>query len=123
MVHTETRPREAISFVRTGQRPSGDVNPSLFKTTDFICILKGDEVENEVGNRKEWARMGKLILKSKSCCPLASDLTRGTPFTPGLLQPYSSIFTKNHFIGRTVCREMRAGVCTWQSYIMYLMSK
>lgn len=97
MVHTETRPREAISFVRTGQRPSGDVNPSLFKTTHFICILKGDEVENEVGNRKEWARMGKLILKSKSCCPLASDLTRGTPFTPGLLQPYSSIFTKKHF--------------------------
>lgn len=53
MVHIETRPREDISFVRMGQRPSGDVNPSLFQTTHFICILKGDEVENEIGNRKK----------------------------------------------------------------------
>lgn len=56
MVHIETRPRQAISFVRhhrMGQKPSGDVNPSLFKTTHFICILKGEEVENETENGKK----------------------------------------------------------------------
>lgn len=53
MVHVETRPRQAISFVRhhrMGQKPSGDVNPSLFKTTHFVCILQGEEVENETEN-------------------------------------------------------------------------
>lgn len=56
MVHIETRPRQSISFVRhrwMGQRPNGDVNPGLFQTTHFICILKGGEVENETGNGKK----------------------------------------------------------------------
>lgn len=53
MVHAETRRREAISFVRMGQGPRRDVNPSLCKTIHFIHILKGDEVENELGNRKK----------------------------------------------------------------------
>lgn len=41
--------------------------------------------------------MGKLILKSKSCYPLASDLTRETLFTTFLLQPIPAFLTKNHF--------------------------
>lgn len=53
MVHIETRPREVISSVRMGQRPSGEVNPSLFETTHFICILEGEEVENEIWNGKK----------------------------------------------------------------------
>lgn len=41
--------------------------------------------------------MKKLILKSKSCYPLAADLTCGTLFTPFPLQPVPAFLTKNHF--------------------------
>lgn len=123
IVSIETRPREAVSFVRhhrIGQ--SGEENPGLLQVTHVDFILKGEGMENEIGNRKMQARIREFILKTKSCYTLASGLMPVRVFTPFPPQVNLMFLTKNRFTRENPLQRL-AGVCTWQPYITHLMSK
>lgn len=126
MVPVETRLREAISFTkhnRMGHRQSGEENPGLFEWTHINFILQGEEVESKIGNRT----------RRPGCRNSYWNPNHAAPWPPmwlgGVCSLHSCWALSQHFspriilLGRTLCREMLAGVCTWQSYIMYLMSK